>query len=496
MNASLAASAARLLTLPRPVSGTLMAVEAEIGQGLDPTEAVALARDEVLGWLADARGEALPETAWDGEVFHLDRDGTALDVVAGAAPPSWLCRLREATGDSGAESLLDIAVLVDGGRAVLLSQSAWSAVHGADTPAPALPEAIRRIAARIGLTADGRRLLPVAWRLREDADLAALLALMDSPARRLPLAVLSEASPEGGGTLVDPDAAAAALLGLAHVVAIPYELAQELTRRAGKEWSVFGGAARLYRPGLDRYAGAYRRHPLLLQATFPGATGPADALDALLRLAAAASLSGGSVRAALAELRGRLTGSGLPGRLARAASDGERIALLEAEVRRLRQRIEEARSLAALHEARVRMLDDSAETSALEAQALRARLRSIAGKLRVADGLHNQQGGLVHHAGRPAEFAARYAGQVEFSPAARAALAEAMNADRLRECLDTLANDRDRSDLPAVLRQLGAEHRDGLTVLREASATGGPLAVAHAWDPTAETLVVTDIHPV
>src|SRR5690606_21200499 len=110
------------------------------------------------------------------------------------------------------------------------------------------------------------------------------------------------------------------------VAAIPYGLAQELTRRAGKEWSVFGGAARLYRAGLDRYAGAYRRHPLLLPATFPGESGPVEALEALLRLAAAASLARGSVGVALAELRARLTGSGLPGRLARAGSDSERIA--------------------------------------------------------------------------------------------------------------------------------------------------------------------------
>jgi glycosyltransferase involved in cell wall biosynthesis len=92
--------------------------------------------------------------------------------------------------------------------------------------------------------------------------------------------------------------------------------------------------------------------------------------------------------------------------------------------------------------------------------------------------------------------AARYAGQIDFSPAARAALAEAMNADRLRACLDTLAQDHGRPDLPAVLRQLRAEQGDGVTVLQEASATGGALAVAHAWDPAAETLVVTDIHPV
>lgn len=484
----------RLLMPPRPLSGTLVAVEAEIGP--EPAEAVALARDEVLGWLADARGAALPEAAWDGAAFHLDRDGAVLDVVAAIAPPAWLCRLREPAGGTGGESLLDIAVLAEDGRAMLLAQSAWTAAQAAATPAPALPEPIRRIASRVGLMADGRRLLPVAWRLRDAADLDALLALLDSPARRLPVAVLSENAPEGGGTLVEPDAAATALLGLAHVAAIPYALAQELTRRAGKEWSVFGGAARLYRAGLDRYAGAYRRHPLLLPATFPGASGPADALEALLRLAAAASLAGGAVRVALAELRARLTGSGLPGRLARAASDGERIALLEAEVRRLRQRIEEARGLAAIHEAQLRALDDSAEASALEAQALRARLHSIAGKLRVAGGMEELQDDQGDARRRPDQFAGRYAGQIEFSAAARAALASELDGNRLRNCLDTLANDHGRADLPAILRKFGAECRDGLTVLREAGATGGPLAVTHVWDPAAETLVVTDIRPV
>ena len=44
MNAPLAAKAARLLTLPRPLSGTLMAMEAEIGQGIDDRAGIALTR--------------------------------------------------------------------------------------------------------------------------------------------------------------------------------------------------------------------------------------------------------------------------------------------------------------------------------------------------------------------------------------------------------------------------------------------------------------------
>lgn len=496
MSAATAAAPPRLLTLRRPLTGTLMAVEAGIGDGLDPGEAVALARDEVLGWLADARGEALPDAAWDGEMFRLDHNGTALDVVAGDEPPAWMCRLREAANGGDGESILDLAVVVDGGAAVLLTQSAWSAPRDGDAPAPALPEPVRRIAARAGLAADGRRLTPVAWRLRDSDDLDALLALLDSPARRLPVVVLSENAPEGGQTLADPDATATALLGLAHVAAIPWALAQELTRRAGKEWSVFGGAIRLYRAGLDRYAGAYRRHPLLLPATFPGPTGAADAQAALLHLAAAASLARGSVRLALGELRARLTGTGLDHRLDRAASDNERIDLLKAEVRRLLQRIEEARGLAAIQEVQIRALDSSAEAAALEAQALRARLRSIAGKLRVADGLHEPQVSSGPDRRRPAHFARRYAGQIEFTAAARAMLAEALDARKLRDCLDALAEDYGKPRLPALLRQIGAEEKNGVTVLREASAGGGPLAISHYWDPAAETLVVVDIGPV
>lgn len=498
-----AAISPRLLGLPRPNAGTLAAVEAEIGTAFEPAEALALARDEVLAWLADTRGVTLPDNVWDGEGFReIDAD-TSIEVIVSTRPDAWLFRMRDGkAGDH--QSILDLALAEDGGRIVLLVQSAWSAMAGQRVPLPVLPEPVRRIATRVGLSADGRALLPTAWRLRDSADLQTLIALMDSPARRLPLILLSEMTAEGGGALVDPDRAADTLLGLAHVVAIPFALAQDLTRLVSKEWSVFSGAARVYRPDLDRYAGAYRRHPLLLPATFPGEQGAEEALVALLRLAAAAGQARASVRIALSELHGRLTGSGLAGRLAGAASDAERIDLLQAEVRRLSLRIEEALGAAVAEESRVRGLDIAAEASALEAQALRSRLRKVTHALRKTGQLDALDGeGGASHGGRhqAARFAELYAERIDFTPAALKAMNDVVDSGLLRIALDAIADEyvpAQRAERPITQFRPFTEQRGvllrGDTVLTpKVSASGSALRIAVGWDPLAETAIVSEI---
>jgi len=492
-----------LLGPPRLTAGTLASVEAEIGAAFDPAEALALARDEVLAWLADTRGIALPDSVWDGDGFKEVGEGMSVEAVASTDPAAWLFRLRETEPETERQTILDLALAVDDGRAVLLSQSAWSSPADPGAPQPALPEPVRRIAGRVGLAADGRALAPTAWRLRDPDDLAALVALMDSSARRLPLVVLSEASGQGGGTLVDPDEAATQLLGLAHVVAIPFALSEALTTKVGKQWSVFGGAARVYRSDLDRYAGAYRRHPLLLPATFPGPTGPGDAMAALQRFTAAASVARASVRIAISNLWGRLTGTGLAGRLARASSDAERIELLQAEVRRLSLRIEEALNAAVADEARASSFDAAVETAALEAEALRARLQKVSSMLRRGT-LEQEQGMAAPEQYQSRKIAERHAGAIDFLPAARRSLGAVMNVDLLSDALEAISaqyvpaqrSGRAISRFTDVIHERGIRIRQDAVIVPGSGTSGTALEIALAWDPIAETAVVSDIRPV
>ncbi|MDQ4144820.1 MAG: hypothetical protein M3198_13995, partial [Actinomycetota bacterium] len=100
-----------------------------------------------------------------------------------------------------------------------------------------------------------------------------LVDLLLDPSRRLPVLVLSAGKvydPEGDSyrdqPLVDADAVAGALAGLAHVVVLePTSISFLLTDMVGRDLSVFGGAVRLYWPGLDHRSDP-RDHPLWLPA--------------------------------------------------------------------------------------------------------------------------------------------------------------------------------------------------------------------------------------
>lgn len=52
--------------------------------------------------------------------------------------------------------------------------------------------------------------------------------------------------------------------GAAVVVRLTYDLAYEWTNMVGKEWSCFGGACRIYKPGLSFEDGDYWEHPLYM----------------------------------------------------------------------------------------------------------------------------------------------------------------------------------------------------------------------------------------
>ena len=123
-------------------------------------------------------------------------------------------------------------------------------------------EAIPRVAARYDVTA-----VP---RLIDE--------LLLNPARQLPLVVL--APTETGRPLVDPALVMDELLGLAHVAELASRDATfALTKRVGKFWSCFNGAARVYWPKLV-LDDSYNRHPIF----FPGDYQPGADADERLPL--------------------------------------------------------------------------------------------------------------------------------------------------------------------------------------------------------------------
>lgn len=110
---------------------------------------------------------------------------------------------------------------------------------------------------------DGRPLVTEPW-YAPDADATAhLAALLFDPGRVLPVVVVSSAvGDEGAETpLVDVDVLARALVGVAHVVVLgSVSTSFSFTKQVGRPLSVFGGAVRLYWPGMH----GREQHPLWL----------------------------------------------------------------------------------------------------------------------------------------------------------------------------------------------------------------------------------------
>lgn len=123
------------------------------------------------------------------------------------------------------------------------------------------PELIPMLVRQFRLTS----LLPITERVPE-LSAAALARLLTDPRRRRSVVVLTpDDDKEAMFThVLDTTELGRQLLGIAWPAMLSREQTYELTKLMGKEWSVFGGAVRTYKPDLDFANDDFRRHPLVM----------------------------------------------------------------------------------------------------------------------------------------------------------------------------------------------------------------------------------------
>ncbi len=227
-----------------------------------------------------------PERHCHGEFAVARADGARswrgvvtrpLAATAGV-PPGLLLRTEVQVRSGGPKSVVTTRQLlgaVDGG----------AVPRGLSVPPPALAAEVLAagVAAEAAVIA-GRRLLgPGAMSVGEANVEDGLVAPAKAAGREIPLVVVSRTPDER--LLVDPDALARALVGLAQVVVLrDFATAFRLTEQmsGGKAWSVFLGAVRVYEPGLDVEAQSPFQHQLFLPQELEQA-GRAERLPDLLR---------------------------------------------------------------------------------------------------------------------------------------------------------------------------------------------------------------------
>ena len=245
----------------------ILRVTAEIA-GDDGAAAMDGARREVLAW-AQKRCGRLPDAAWNGRAFeHMVGGRTALGVRIDQ-PDSDIWALRSDDPDKNVPGRTWTTEVVIGRLADRPARLSLRLLLSSpeDEPAiePAVPGLLRQIGDRCGLSSDGVRVTVQPWRVDTDDELAALIELLGSRERRLPVVIASgdERAHDPAAPLLDVEILAKAMVGLAHVVVLPAPFTYGLSDEFGKVRSVYHGAARLYLPGFGADADPYE-HPLTL----------------------------------------------------------------------------------------------------------------------------------------------------------------------------------------------------------------------------------------
>ena len=211
-------------------------------------------------WLEEQHpGGMFPLEAIRGEVpFPDTAPGLICEALSLKEMGSWSFRLQHPdTGIGGRTWHTELAYRQLPDRMLFGARVFCSILTNRHIPAAyTVPNVVRYALNRIGM----RECVPITCRPKSVTtieDLLALKRLLTDPARTMPVVVLSEVNRNErrpgvlGEYALDAEQLADDLLGLAHVVKLPWLAAFEWTKAVDKEWAVYNGAVRTYYPGLD-----------------------------------------------------------------------------------------------------------------------------------------------------------------------------------------------------------------------------------------------------
>ncbi|NUN48380.1 MAG: hypothetical protein HUU15_06080 [Candidatus Brocadiae bacterium] len=236
----------------------------------------ASARRVILTWLGSKLPAPLPKSAFEGASFSLEEHGQVLQVVGIPDLGVWSSKLsqpdtpfkeRKAVPGRTWTTELSIARTTDGVRFV--GRVLCASLPFAEAPIEyTRPRVVIDLAENLNLR-DVRKISRQPWVVTSEKDLAELLSLLVSPARTLPVYLLTPPDSAKLGLpvaqyLLDEVELAKRMQGLGVVVAMPKHLNPLWTAKVGRIWSAFMGAVRTYRPGLNFDQDSPTSHPLAL----------------------------------------------------------------------------------------------------------------------------------------------------------------------------------------------------------------------------------------
>ena len=230
--------------------------------GLEPFERTVRA---AAAWMR-ARNRAVPREAETGQPFDVGGGGTPVAratrlIFEGGR--IWSAALDDPDASFvGRTWITEITVAEQQGE-VHFGTRLLNFTRGGDEPfAASVPRLVRDVIGELPCFADGELLRDEVKIVRTADELDELCALLERAGRRLPVIVLAEGVSRNPYTSLEN--LTRRLAGSAHVIGISHECTRLLTGKVGPDLSVFDGAVRMYRPGLNFEESDPYDHPLWL----------------------------------------------------------------------------------------------------------------------------------------------------------------------------------------------------------------------------------------
>lgn len=223
----------------------------------------------VLRWLENKAGLKLPKEAWDGKPFTMAQVGAQpTGVLTLDVPRYWTARIDDAdknvpqrtwTAEIGVGQT-ELGDVLFGARLICTSR-------GEDLPFErSVPSFIKSVLRGQKAMLDSRVLEAGPVKVNDESSVEAMVTLLEDAGRRCPVVAIS--LPEGCSDFslckVDANLVYNRTLGAAHIFVLSGDACFQLTNKLGKEFSVYRGAIRLYKPGFNRTKDDSFAHPLTL----------------------------------------------------------------------------------------------------------------------------------------------------------------------------------------------------------------------------------------
>lgn len=422
----------------------------------DPLVAAATARSEVLKWVQKRAGGRLPPNAWSFADFEYLSGGRNSAAVRIQTDASDIWAIRADDPDKTVPGRVWTTEVVVG---LMPNQTPrFSARLLVSTPEdeldiePHTPGFVKQVAEKCSLLRGAYEISPDPWLINSEYEVDQLLDMLVDPQRKLPLFVLTvpDGAADPDSPLLDAQGLAFASLGIGHVAIVPDAYTWALTRRLGRQRSVFGGAVRAYLPGFAEDANPFG-HRLVLADHVATPDGAAQCTRWMRSLAAAESLR----RSRLGDdvlAFGAIKDAGLRFRQQQledeGASDTEQLAIAKARIGALEKQLEEEEALLADFSGEHRKAEERAEAAEEQLRASAFRIQQLIEQIKERG---DNADAAIELPESWTEFAnwcdTKLAGRVVLSPPARRGVRapEFEDVELAARCLLWLANDcRDR----------------------------------------------------